>query len=117
LSVLDPTDAERAEARTVLLTGLPDADPEDIVYVVWAVPGLVTTDVERAEARTALLKIVLTTPYTGLVDRLVEVLLVLVTTDAERAEARTSLLQVLDRRPGGRRGSGGAAARAGPDRC
>jgi hypothetical protein len=50
LPVLDPTDAERAEARTALLQILITANPWALIRLVKALSVLDPTDAERAEA-------------------------------------------------------------------
>ena len=55
--MLNPTDAERAEARAALLKVLPTTAPQAVDRLVETLPALSPTDAERAEVRTALLKI------------------------------------------------------------
>jgi hypothetical protein len=84
---LDPTDAERAEARTTRLNILADANMWS--GLVGALPALVTSDAERVEVRTALFNVLPTVDHWA-VGYLVGALPALVT-DADRVEVRTAL--------------------------
>jgi len=94
LTALDPTDAERAAARTALLDTLAKGYTDGFREVVEALTALDPTDAERAAARTALLD-TLAKGYTDGFYDVVEALTALDPTDAERAAARTALHHTL----------------------